>query len=147
LSKNGRNSIVNISKISHEVYLSLHIWKEHVEIDQIMNIHEKIIWQSLLYRIPLINQTTIWFWPESLMLFYSFLWWCSIHLSNTTALKKAYFQLKVRKWTEIYSTLDYPRNSRVSSSINKMKRKTNQTIWTVLKSNTKIIETETQSIP
>jgi hypothetical protein len=31
----------------------LHIWKEHVEIDQITNFHEKIIWQSLLYRIPL----------------------------------------------------------------------------------------------
>jgi len=31
----------------------LHIWKEHVEIDQITKFHEKIIWQSLLYRIPL----------------------------------------------------------------------------------------------
>jgi hypothetical protein len=27
--------------------------KEHVEIDQITNFHEKINWQSLLYRIPL----------------------------------------------------------------------------------------------
>ena len=36
-----------------KVYFSLHIWKEHVEIDQITNFHEKIIWQSLLYRIPL----------------------------------------------------------------------------------------------
>jgi hypothetical protein len=35
-----------------KVYFSLHIWKEHVEIDQITNIHEKIIWHSLLYRIP-----------------------------------------------------------------------------------------------
>jgi hypothetical protein len=32
---------------------NLHIWKEHVEIDQITNFHEKIIWQSQLYRIPL----------------------------------------------------------------------------------------------
>jgi hypothetical protein len=39
-----------------KVYFSLHIWKENVEIDQITNFHEKIIWQSLLYRIPL-NQT------------------------------------------------------------------------------------------
>ena len=31
----------------------MHIWKEHVEIDHIMNFHEKINWQSLLYRIPL----------------------------------------------------------------------------------------------
>jgi hypothetical protein len=31
----------------------LHIWKEHVEIDQITNFHEKINWRSLLYRIPL----------------------------------------------------------------------------------------------
>ena len=31
----------------------MHIWKEHVEIDQITNFHEKINWQSLLYRIPL----------------------------------------------------------------------------------------------
>jgi hypothetical protein len=31
----------------------LHIWKEHVEIDQTTNFHEKINWQSLLYRIPL----------------------------------------------------------------------------------------------
>jgi hypothetical protein len=30
------------------------------------------------------------------MLFYSFLWWCSIHLSNATAMKKAYCWLKVR---------------------------------------------------
>jgi hypothetical protein len=36
-----------------KVYLSLYIWKEHVEIDQITNFHEKIIWQSQLYRIPL----------------------------------------------------------------------------------------------
>jgi hypothetical protein len=36
-----------------KVYLSLDIWKEHVEIDQITNFHEKIIWQSQLYRIPL----------------------------------------------------------------------------------------------
>jgi hypothetical protein len=36
-----------------KVYFSLHIWKELVEIDQIKNFHEKIIWQSLLYRIPL----------------------------------------------------------------------------------------------
>jgi hypothetical protein len=33
----------------------LHIWKEHIEIDQITNFHEKINWQSLLYRIPLIS--------------------------------------------------------------------------------------------
>jgi hypothetical protein len=32
---------------------TLNIWKEHVEIDQITNFHEKIIWQSQLYRIPL----------------------------------------------------------------------------------------------
>ena len=36
-----------------KIYFSLHIWKEHVEIDQITNFHEKINWQSLLYRIPL----------------------------------------------------------------------------------------------
>ena len=36
-----------------KVYFSLHIWKEHVEIDHITKFHEKINWQSLLYRIPL----------------------------------------------------------------------------------------------
>jgi hypothetical protein len=36
-----------------KVYFSLHIWKEHIEIDQITNFREKINWQSLLYRIPL----------------------------------------------------------------------------------------------
>jgi hypothetical protein len=36
-----------------KVYFSLHIWKEHVEIDQITNVHEQVNWQSLLYRIPL----------------------------------------------------------------------------------------------
>jgi hypothetical protein len=35
------------------VYFSLHIWKEHVEIDQKTNFHENIIWQSQLYCIPL----------------------------------------------------------------------------------------------
>jgi hypothetical protein len=34
----------------------LHIWKEHVEINHITNFHEKINWQSLLYRIPLTDQ-------------------------------------------------------------------------------------------
>jgi hypothetical protein len=42
-----------------KVYLSLHIWKEHVEIDQIMNFHQKINWQTLLYRIPLSKQSPV----------------------------------------------------------------------------------------
>jgi hypothetical protein len=45
--------IVTLINKATKVYLSLHIWKEHVEIDQITNFHEKIIWQSQLYRIPL----------------------------------------------------------------------------------------------
>jgi hypothetical protein len=41
-----------------KVYFSWHIWKEHVEIDQITNFHEKNNWQSLLYRIPLMAGDT-----------------------------------------------------------------------------------------